>query len=109
MVHIFRSNGPEPRHWFYLLFSLIPAAGAVALATRRSWAELAAYALALMLLFYVTGAEGLGRYSSSCWPAFLPLGVWLSKRLELQAPVLAGLGMFQGLFLYLFVHQFPIL
>jgi len=51
----------------------------------------------------------MGRYSSSCWPAFLPLGVWLSKRLELQAPVLAGLGMFQGLFLYLFVHQFPIL
>jgi hypothetical protein len=52
---------------------------------------------------------GLGRYSASCWPAFLPLGAWLSKRANFQGPIVAILAVFQGLFFYLFVHQFPIL
>lgn len=106
--HTLKTDGPEVRHWTYLLFSLVPGAGAVMLATRRRWAELAASALCLMLLLYAVGAEALGRYSASCWPAFLPLGVWLAKRPALQGPLLAGLALFQGLFFYLFIHQFAI-
>jgi len=109
VLHTFRTNGPEPRHWFFLVFSLLPGAGAVALATKKGWAELAAFAGAMMLLLYLVGAEALGRYSAACWPAFLPLGVWLSRRPQWEALAYGGLGMFQGLFLYLFVHQFPIL
>jgi len=109
VVHTFRTHGPDPRHWFFLIFSLVPGVGAVALSTQRRWAELAAFALAMMTLLYLVGAEALGRYSAACWPAFLPLGVWLSRRPQLEALVYGGLGMFQGLFLYLFVHQFPIL
>ncbi|HSH79785.1 MAG TPA: glycosyltransferase family 39 protein [Herpetosiphonaceae bacterium] len=93
----------------YLPFALLPSIGAVALVSRRQWSELAAFAIGLMLVLWAVGVWGLGRYSASCWPAFLPLGVWLSKQPKLQAPVIVLLAVFQGLFFYLFVHQFPIL
>ncbi len=93
----------------YMPFALLATVGALALATKRQWLELAAFALVLMGVAWVIGVWGLGRYSASCWPAFLPLGVWLSKRPTLQGPVVVGLALFQGLFFYLFAQQFPIL
>src|SRR5207244_3227955 len=53
------------------IFALVPTAGAVALVRRRHTAELAAAAVPLMIVVWAIGAFGLGRYSASCWPAFL--------------------------------------
>src|SRR4051794_1986220 len=53
--------------------------------------------------------SGLGRYSASCWPAFLPLGVLVSRKPWLQAPLVGVFALFQGIFAYLFIHQFEVL
>jgi hypothetical protein len=98
-----------PEITLYVILSIIPGIGAVLLLRRPQWYALASFALGLMLLLWATGASGLGRYSSSCWPAFLPLGVLLSRRPSLLAGVLCALAMLQGLMLYLFVHLYPIL
>lgn len=90
-------------------FAVIPTVGAVALCRRRELWVLGAYAAVALLLFWSVGMWGLGRYSASCWPAFLPLGGWLSRRPFWQGPAVAALAVFQGLFFYLFSHQFPIL
>jgi Gpi18-like mannosyltransferase len=102
-------NEHIPIMYAYLPFALLVTAGALALLTRRQWIELGAFAVVLLLLLWGVGIWGIGRYSASCWPAFLPLGVWLSKRPSLQGPVITVLALFQGLFFYLFSHGFPIL
>lgn len=93
----------------YVPFALLPTLGAIALATRRRWAELAAFALVLFGVLWATGIWGLGRYSASCWPAFLPLGVWAARHPIARYAVLGVLIVAQGVFFYLFVHQYPIL
>jgi hypothetical protein len=93
----------------YLPFALFTTLGTVALLTKRRWIELASFAVVLMGMLWVVGMWGLGRYSASCWPAFLPCGVWLARHPNWQSPVLGILILFQGLFFYLFIHQFPIL
>jgi hypothetical protein len=95
--------------WSYVPIVIAPTVGAIALATRKRWAELAAFALVLMTVLWSVGMWGMGRYSASCWPAFLPLGVWLARHPMLQAPAITLLTLLQGLFFYLFIHQFPIL
>jgi hypothetical protein len=92
----------------YIPFALVPTLGAVALATKKQWIELAAFALVLITIVWAVGIWGLGRYSAACWPAFLPLGIWLAQRPRWQAPLIGMLAVFQGLFFYLFTHQFPI-
>ncbi len=104
-----KSNAHVQVLYASLPFALIPTVGAVALVTRKQWAELAAYALGLLLVVWAVGLLGLGRYAASCWPAFLPLGVWLAKRPSWQGPIVGMLALFQGLFFYLFVRQFPII
>jgi len=104
------------RHWHdnarmllvYPLFALIPAAGVVGLVVERRFWPLASFALPTFVLFCVMGAYALGRYSASVWPAFLPLGVWLSRRPSLQTPVVVALALFQGFFLHLFVHAYEL-
>jgi hypothetical protein len=93
----------------YVPFALVPAAGAIALATRRRWVELAAFALVLTGVLWGMGVWGLGRYSASCWPAFLPLGVWAARHPALRLVLLGVLIVAQGVFFFLFVHQFPVL
>ncbi len=99
----------RPEFYFYILLATIPTVGAIALATRKRWLEFAADGICLMLVVLGSGGVALGRYSAACWPAFLPLGLWLSKRPTLQGPVLMMLVLFQGLFFFLFSHQFQIL
>ena len=48
------------------------------------------------------------RAVSSVWPAFLPLGLWLSRRPSLQTPIIVVLAIFQGLFLHLFAHAYEL-
>ncbi len=103
------------RHWrdarmlvIYPFFALLPAAGVVGLLREPRWRPLAAIALPTFALFCVIGAYGFGRYTASVWPAFLPLGVWLSRRPTLQTPLLVALAIFQGLFLHLFAHAYEL-
>ncbi len=93
----------------YIPFVLIPSIGAVALATQRKWLELAAYAMIFMLVVWAIGVWGLGRYSASCWPAFLAIGHWLARWPALRGPVIVFFALFQGFFFYLFTHAFFIL
>jgi hypothetical protein len=99
----------RPELYFYVVFSLIPLAGTIALVTRRRWIELGAAALVLMAVVYGSGAIALGRYSAACWPAFLPWGVAIARRPVLGAPLVGILFFFQGLFFFLFSHQWRIL
>jgi len=92
----------------YPAFALIPAAGVLGLLTRRRWWPLAAFAVPTFALFCVMGAYGLGRYTASVWPAFLPLGVWLARRPSLQTPTFVALALFQGLSMHLFAHAYEL-
>lgn len=95
------------RYVAYPIFSLVPAAGALVLARKRHW-ELFAYAAVFLLVCWGIGAEGLGRYCSSCWPAFLGVGAFVSRRPSWQMPLVISLALFQGLFFFLFVHNYAI-
>jgi hypothetical protein len=92
----------------YVLFSLVPGTGAVLLLREPRWRVLAAFALGLMITVWTVGLAGLGRYSASCWPAFLPLGAWLARRPSLLLPSVCACALLQGLFLYLFAHWYNI-
>lgn len=98
-----------PEIVFYLVLSIIPGIGAAMLLTRPRWRALAPFAIALMLMLWFCGIAGLGRYSSSCWPAVLPLGAWLAPRKALLVSTICVLAVLQGMMLYLFVHLYPIM
>jgi hypothetical protein len=93
----------------YLPFALLITAGGLALLTKSRWLELTAFALCFLVAIWAVGMWGLGRYTASCWPAFLPLGVGLARIPWLQGPIIALLALFQGLFFFLFSHQYMIL
>ena len=99
----------HPEYFFYIVFALIPLAGAVALFFRRHWAELAWSAVVLLLVCFSSGGASLGRYTGSCWPAFLPIGIWLARRPHLAPILLGGLMLIQGLFFFLHGHGFEII
>lgn len=92
----------------YLVFALVPTIGVVALCLKPEWRVLAAGGVVMMFVFWATGAAGLGRYSASCWPAYLPLGVALVRWPPLRAPVMGFLGLCQGIIFVLHVHQYPV-
>ena len=92
----------------YLMFALLPTAGVVALWFKPEWRVLAAGGAVMMVVFYAVGAAGLGRYSASCWPAYLPLGVALVRWPILRTPTLGFLGLCQGIIFVLEVHQYPV-
>lgn len=97
-----------PMFRMYLLFALVPTIGVVALTFKPEWRVLAAGGAVMMIVFWVVGAAGLGRYSASCWPAYLPLGVALVRWPALRAPTLGFLGLCQGIIFVLHVHQYPV-
>jgi hypothetical protein len=49
---------------------------------------------------------GLGRFSASCWPAFLPLGWFAARRPAVGMPLVAVFAMAQGFYFYLWSHWF---
>jgi Gpi18-like mannosyltransferase len=99
----------RPELFFYPVFALIPLAGTILLFTRRRTLALGVAAASVLTAAYLGGGIGFGRYSSACWPAFLPLGVLLSKRPALQGPVIGFLMLLQGMFFWLFSHQWHVL
>jgi len=98
----------HPEYVFYLFFALIPLAGTIALFFRQRWFELAFSAAILLFVCFSSGGASLGRYTGSCWPAFLPVGIWLGRRPYLAPILLGGLMLFQGLFFFLHGHGFQI-
>lgn len=99
----------RPEYYYYIVIAMIPAVSSVFLLKKKQWAELAAHGIVLIAVVLSSGAAGMGRYSASCWPAFLPLGIWLSRRPALQGPVIACLAITQGFFWFLYSHQWRIL
>jgi len=99
----------HPEYFFYLVFALVPVAGTVALFFQRRHAELAASAAILLVVCFSSGGASLGRYTGSCWPAFLPIGMWLSRRPHLAPILVAGFMVMQGLFFFLHGHGFQII
>lgn len=108
-VHALLSGRFEPQIYVYAWLSLIPGVGAVwLLRDRRHWI-LAGYAIPLMLTLWAIGLMGLGRYTQAAWPAFLPFALWLQRhRPEWRMPIVLALAMGQAMFLYLYVHSYPI-
>jgi hypothetical protein len=104
-----RTGVPDFRHRIYLVGFVVLVCSAIACLTRRNWVVLGVAVLPLLLVIGASGIEGLGRYSAAAWPAFLPVGVWLSRRPRLQMPIVGSLFLLQGLFFFLFTHQYPIL
>lgn len=107
VLHPLLAHNPDGRYTVYAIFSLVPGVGVAFLFARRRW-ELGAFAALLMIVCWAIGAEALGRYAAGCWPAFLPLGVFLARRPLWQAPAVAFFALFQGLFFFLFIHGYSI-
>lgn len=98
----------EPVLASYVVWAMIPTAGAVALLGRRAWRSLAPFALLLMALYLGASLMGLGRFSASCWPAFLPLGAWLARHPTVAGYALIPLALAQGFYFFLWSHWFGI-
>jgi hypothetical protein len=107
LIHWSQMTEAPARYVAYPVISLVPAFGAWLLFRQKQWA-LFAFALIFLAICWGVGAEALGRYSAACWPAFLGLGAFISRRPAWQVPALTALALFQGLFFYLFIHNFPI-
>jgi hypothetical protein len=103
------SYDSRPELYFYIFFTIIPLVGTLWLFAKKETVPLGMAAAGLMAAAYYGGGIGLGRYTSACWPAFLPLGAILSRRPVLQGPVVGGLMLVQGIFFWLFSHQWPLL
>jgi hypothetical protein len=103
-----RQAPKRPHIVSFLPFALVPTLGAFALLRARKYAELAASVLPLALVLWLIGAFGLGRYSASCWPAFLPLGKWYLRHPRWQVPLLLFFALAQGWFFFLHSHHFEI-
>ncbi|MDQ3262302.1 MAG: glycosyltransferase family 39 protein [Myxococcota bacterium] len=82
--------------------------GAVCLVLKRPWAPLLAFALPWVFLMWTFARGGLASHAALCWPAFLPLGAWLSRRPSLQVPVVAGSAILLGCFLLLYTRGIAI-
>lgn len=105
----FRMADPHPKLGAYVILSLVPGAGAFLLLRKKEWWTMAGFALALMLTLWTIGLGGLGRYTGSCWPAFLPLAYLMEKKQpNLALPVICSFAMVQGLYIFLFAHSYPI-
>jgi hypothetical protein len=102
------TQAEDLRHYSYIAAAIVPTIGTLGCLWKKEWRELGAAAAPLMFVLWYAGLEGLGRYSASVWPAFLPLGVWLARRPEIQSGWLGMSYLLQGLFFWLFCHQFPI-
>jgi hypothetical protein len=108
IADVIRHYKSRPHIVSFIPFALIPTVGAICLLNSRKYAELAAAALPLVAVVWVIGAFALGRYSASCWPAFLPLGKWYQRHPRWQVPVLLFFGLAQGWYFFLHSHHYEI-
>lgn len=104
---LFTSTSFELHYWTFFWLSLFIGACSFALLLERRWWTLASYGVPLICVYWAIGVMGLGRYTASCWPAFLPLGVFVARR-EWAQPLVLVFALAQGMYLYLFSHSFTI-
>ena len=78
-------------------------------AARAAVDEHGSFGLALSVTLFSVGMWGLGRYSASCWPAFLGLGALVARRPTLAMLMLCAFAVCQGLFYHLHIHQYPVM
>jgi hypothetical protein len=100
--------GKRPHIVSFVPFALVPTIAALFLLGQRKYAELAASVLPLAFVLWFIGAFGLGRYSASCWPAFLPLGKWYCRHPRWQVPLLLFFSLAQGWYFFLHSHHYEI-
>ena len=108
LVQEFAAPAPSPEFVPPIFLSSIVAAGCLALWFKAEWRPLAPVAMLWLGVVYLFGATGVGRHSSSCWPAFLPLGVLLARVPLLQAPSVIFLACLQSIFIFAFSHHFHV-
>jgi DNA-binding transcriptional ArsR family regulator len=108
VIDAIRHVKTRPHVASFVPFALFPTVGAILLLRERKYAELAAAGIPLMVVLWAIGAFALGRYSASCWPAFLPLAKWLDRHPRWQLPVLLLFGLAQGWFFFLHSHHYEI-
>jgi len=108
IVDAIRQANKRPHILSFAPIALIPTLGALGLLGSRKYTELAASVLPLVVVLWLIGAFGLGRYSASCWPAFLPLGKWYARHPRWQIPLLLFFSMGQGWFFFLHSHHYEI-
>jgi hypothetical protein len=108
IADVLRNYKQRPHIVSFIPFVLIPFIGALGLLKSRKYAELAAAVLPLTALLWIIGAFALGRYSASCWPAFLPLGKWYERHPRWQIPILIFFGLAQGWYFFLHSHHYEI-
>jgi hypothetical protein len=108
IIDVIHHAKSRPHIVSFIPFALIPTIGAVGLLSSRKYAELAAAVLPLVAVLWVIGAFALGRYSASCWPAFLPLGKWFERHPRWQVPMLLFFGLAQGWYFFLHTHHYEI-
>jgi len=99
-------SDPTPARglWGTVAAAVVVTIGVVSLVLRRPWAPLLAFALPWVFLMWTFSRGGLASHAALCWPAFLPLGAWLSRRPSLQVPVVAGSAIFLGCLLLLYAR-----
>lgn len=103
----------RPEYFYYLIFGIPMVAGGAGLAWMlrrdpKKYAEIAAFGLVLLAVVLSSGAAGMGRYHASNWACFLPIGVWLAKRPTWAPAALGLLWAFQGMWFFLFTHQWRV-
>jgi hypothetical protein len=108
IIDVIHNAKSRPHIVSFIPFALIPTIGSLCLLNSRRYAELAAAALPLAAVLWIIGAFALGRYSASCWPAFLPLGKWYERHPRWQVPTLLFLGLAQGWYFFLHTHHYEI-
>lgn len=110
VVEYFRPGNPRyPEIGLGVFLSVIPGLGAGGLLLRKKWWAMASFAIPLMVLAWMVGLAGLGRYTGSAWPAFLPLGLWLAHKWpKLKYPTVYLFAVVQGVLVYLYSHSYPI-
>jgi len=92
-------NGEAAARWALTLFGVYPFA----------FFQAAGYPESLMIFFSALTIL-LALPGNHLWAGVaLGLGVWLAKRPTWRGPTIGMLTLFQGLFFYLFVRQFPII
>jgi hypothetical protein len=104
----FFAGARQPQLLAYTALSIVPGIGAFALLRKPQWRGLAPFAIGLMVLSWLTGLSGLGRYGASCWAAFLPVGAMLAGRPGARWAWWALSAAGQAAVLYLFSHGYEI-
>lgn len=93
----------------YFPFAGLVLVGVLLTFRHRQWWPAASFGLVLSVVIWAIGLWCLGRYSASCWPAFLGGGVLAARRPTLGMVLVSGFCVIQGIFFFLFSHQYHIL